>query len=50
MMRLATQIRHVQVDVLGEVDEARRRPQLAGPPGQELRVQRDAVSADPGPG
>jgi len=41
---------HVDVDVLGEVDEAGRGAQLAGTPREELRVEGDAVPADPGAG
>ena len=38
--------RHRQVDVAGELDEAVDEVELAGPPRQVVRVDRDAVAAD----
>ena len=38
--------RHRQVDVAGELDEAIDEVELAGPPGQVVRIDRDAVAAD----
>ena len=38
--------RHREVDVAGELDEAVDEVELAGPPGQVVRVDRDAVAAD----
>ena len=38
--------RHREVDVAGELDEAVDEVELAGPPGQVVRIDRDAVAAD----
>jgi len=40
--------RHGEVDVAGELDEAVDEVELAGPPGEVVRVDRDAVAADAG--
>ncbi len=38
--------RHLEVDVAGQLDEAVGEVELACPPGQVVRVDRDAVPAD----
>ena len=38
--------RHRQVDVAGELDEAVDEVELAGPPREVVRIDRDAVAAD----
>ena len=38
--------RHREVDVAGELDEAVDEVELARPPGQVVRIDRDAVAAD----
>ena len=38
--------RHREVDVAGELDEAVDEVELARPPGEVVRVDRDAVAAD----
>ena len=38
---------HLLVDLAGELDELRRHVELAGPPGQVERVDRQAVAAHP---
>ena len=38
--------RHREVDVAGQLDEAVDEVELAGPPGEVVRVDRDAVAAD----
>ena len=54
VQRLGHQVDHVarhrQVDVTGELDEAVHEVELASPPRQVVRVDRDAVAADPGTG
>ena len=42
--------RHREVDVAGQLDEAVDEVELAGPPGEVVRVDRDAMAADAGPG
>ena len=48
--RLADQVhdvaRHREVDVAGQLHEAVHEVELPGPPGQVVRVDRDAVAAD----
>ena len=39
--------RHGQVDVAGQLDEAIDEVELAGAPGEVVRIDRDAVAADP---
>ena len=38
--------RHREVDVAGELDEAVDEVELARPPGEVVRIDRDAVAAD----
>ena len=41
--------RHRQVDVAGQLDEAVHEVELAGAPGEVVRIDRDAVAADARP-
>ena len=46
----AAEVRHVVVDLAGQLDEARREVELARLPGEVEGVDRDAVAAEAGAG